>query len=182
MRPNDALGMANSVNPDQTAPRWVYTVCSDLSVRKLRIIMVICLSFTSGFSSDNPPRFQKGKIIPLKELAQCWRSEVIKVGAKTGLTRGSLYSYGLYVRRQHQDGIEEHGPELFNQLEIIPVSDSTKFFDQGDSGALVFMHLNDQDLYCIGLAVGCTSYGSCIVTPIEHVFNELKLPAQFYCP
>ena len=52
MSPNDADGMANSVDPDQTAPLgaadcssrssliWVCTVCPDLSVRKLRIITV----------------------------------------------------------------------------------------------------------------------------------------------
>ena len=46
MRPKDAKGIAKSVDPDQTAPRadcsliWVYTVCPDLSVRKLRISMV----------------------------------------------------------------------------------------------------------------------------------------------
>ena len=41
--PKDSDRMANSVDPDQTAPSsliWVYTVCPDLSVRKLRIIMV----------------------------------------------------------------------------------------------------------------------------------------------
>ena len=44
--PNDADGMANSVDPDQTAPSrssliWVCTVCPCLSVRKLRIITVL---------------------------------------------------------------------------------------------------------------------------------------------
>ena len=39
--PNDAEGIANSVDPDQTAPLiWVCTVCSGISVRKLRIITV----------------------------------------------------------------------------------------------------------------------------------------------
>ena len=42
----DGNGIANSVDPDQTAPRsslfWVYTVCSDLSVPILRTFMV-CL-------------------------------------------------------------------------------------------------------------------------------------------
>ena len=42
--PNDADGMANSVDPDQVAPRssliWVCTVCPGISVRKLRIITV----------------------------------------------------------------------------------------------------------------------------------------------
>ena len=44
MSPNDADGMANSVDPDQTAPLssliWVCTVCPGLSVQKLRIITV----------------------------------------------------------------------------------------------------------------------------------------------
>ena len=42
MWPKDADRMANSVDPDQI---WIYTVCSDLSVRKLRIITVIIAKF-----------------------------------------------------------------------------------------------------------------------------------------
>ena len=45
MHQKDADGMANSVDPDQTAPRsslsWVYTVCLDQPVGKLRIIRVL---------------------------------------------------------------------------------------------------------------------------------------------
>ena len=41
MHPKDAEGIANSVDPDQTAPIWICTVCQDLSVQKLRKIMVI---------------------------------------------------------------------------------------------------------------------------------------------
>ena len=50
MSPNDTDGMANSVDPDQTAPLrlglWLglglgCTVCPGLAVRKLRIITVI---------------------------------------------------------------------------------------------------------------------------------------------
>ena len=51
MSPKEADRMANSVDPDQTAPWsdcspwssliWVYTVCPDLSVRKLRNITVV---------------------------------------------------------------------------------------------------------------------------------------------
>ena len=44
MHPNDADRMANSADPIRFLLRssliWVYTVCSDLSVRKLRIITV----------------------------------------------------------------------------------------------------------------------------------------------
>ena len=41
MCPNDAEGVASSVDPDQSSLIWVYTVCLDMSVRKLRIIMVL---------------------------------------------------------------------------------------------------------------------------------------------
>ena len=46
MSPNDADGIANSVDPDQTTPQGAVrsgsacTVCPDLSVRKLRKITV----------------------------------------------------------------------------------------------------------------------------------------------
>ena len=41
MYPEDAEGIANSSDPDQTVPLiWFYTVHPDLSVRKLRIITV----------------------------------------------------------------------------------------------------------------------------------------------
>ena len=40
--------MANSIDPDQTAASliWVYTVCPDLSVGKLRIITVLATYLT----------------------------------------------------------------------------------------------------------------------------------------
>ena len=44
MHPKNAEGIANSVDPDYTAPLiWVCTVCPDLSVRKLRNITVVVL-------------------------------------------------------------------------------------------------------------------------------------------
>ena len=58
MCPNDADGMANSVDPDQTAPRssliWVCTVYPDISVRKLRIITVACFSIFQLFVETYP--------------------------------------------------------------------------------------------------------------------------------
>ena len=51
---NDANGITNSKDPDETAPLssliWVCIVCPDLSVRKLRVItvstfVVICFDF-----------------------------------------------------------------------------------------------------------------------------------------
>ena len=65
MSPNDADGMANSVDPDQTAPLEqsdlglyrsslirVYTVCPDVSVLKLRIITVLSGSSYSLDASE----------------------------------------------------------------------------------------------------------------------------------
>ena len=43
MRPNNADGMPNSVDPEQSLI-WVCTVCPGLSVRKLRIITVMNLT------------------------------------------------------------------------------------------------------------------------------------------
>ena len=57
MSPNDADGMANSADPDQTAPRSslirVCTVCLGISVRKLRISTVYSVSsqYARGKSS-----------------------------------------------------------------------------------------------------------------------------------
>ena len=47
MSPNDADGMANSVDPDQTVSSliWVCNVYPGLSIQKLRIIMVIYVIF-----------------------------------------------------------------------------------------------------------------------------------------
>ena len=49
----DENGIANSEDPDQTASRssliWVCTVCPDLSVRKLRIIMVSVKDYRTNF-------------------------------------------------------------------------------------------------------------------------------------
>ena len=40
MSPNDADGMANSVDPERSSLIWVCTVCLGISVRKLRIVTV----------------------------------------------------------------------------------------------------------------------------------------------
>ena len=37
MGPNDIDGTANSLDPDQTALIWVYTVCSDLKIRNITV-------------------------------------------------------------------------------------------------------------------------------------------------
>ena len=51
MSPKDTDGMANSVDPDQTA-LWVCTVCPDLPVRKLRNISRSTL-YAHAYLSEN---------------------------------------------------------------------------------------------------------------------------------
>ena len=55
MSQNNADGMANSVDPDQTAPlwSWVCTVCPGISVRKLRIVRYIERHHTREFLKQN---------------------------------------------------------------------------------------------------------------------------------
>ena len=49
MSPNDADGMANSVDPDQTAPLIrIYTVCPGITVPKLRIITSVNISYQNA--------------------------------------------------------------------------------------------------------------------------------------
>ena len=73
--------------------------------------------------------------------------------------------------------------QFFDQSKIRLFGASTVFFDLGDSGALVFMPLNDDDeLHCVGQAIGRTTYYSCLVTPIETVLQELGLDENsFLC-
>ncbi|XP_062605674.1 uncharacterized protein LOC134267491 [Saccostrea cucullata] len=74
---------------------------------------------------------------------------------------------------------------LCKQMEVLPHFDPSQtsdswdsFLDYGDSGSFVFF-ISQEDpliLKCIGLAVAKTSYGSCLMTPIDKVLDALDLP------
>ena len=66
---------------------------------------------------------------------------------------------------------------MFGQYEIYSTCHEP-FSKPGDSGSLVFMlrDNNEDDLVCIGMVIGTSSHGSCIVTPIVHVLRALNLP------
>ena len=114
------------------------------------------------------------------ELRQNRRTDVIKVGSQSGLTRGSLYLTETFVRVSNRDMILPGGDkvEFYNQMEIQSHAGSKAFFELGDSGSLVFMPLKDNELHCIGLAIGKTSYSSCLVTPISAVLERLGLKGK----
>ena len=61
MSPNDADGMANSVDPYQTARSsliWLCTVCPGISVRKLRIITVVSRYYHLSMNKHMLPKVQ----------------------------------------------------------------------------------------------------------------------------
>ena len=66
---------------------------------------------------------------------------------------------------------------MFGQYEIYSTCNEP-FAKPGDSGSLVFMlrDNNEDDLVCIGMVIGISSHGSCIVTPIVHVLRAFNLP------
>ncbi|XP_062590185.1 uncharacterized protein LOC134251785 [Saccostrea cucullata] len=140
----------------------------------------------AGFSKENMPNFVKGEVEQIKMYN--FRKPVLKIGANTGITLGSL-KIGRSCARifDFQDVVieEKFSITLCKQMEVLPqidpslASDSREpFIDIGDSGSFVFFisHDNPLVLRCIGLAVAKTSYGSCIMTPIDKVFDALRLP------
>ena len=71
MSPNDADGISNSVDPDQTSLIWVCTVCPGISFRKLRIITACFLwfdqqTFTWNFTETGylflPSNFRRNRV------------------------------------------------------------------------------------------------------------------------
>ena len=44
MSPNDAEGIANNVDPDQSSLIWVCTICPGISVRKLNTVQLLELA------------------------------------------------------------------------------------------------------------------------------------------
>jgi hypothetical protein len=145
----------------------------------------VILSLT-GFSKQRVPHFSNGQIEQISTFN--FRKQVIKVGATSGLTIGWL-RVGISCAHIMDDcdvNIDEcFKIRLFGQLEVLPRIDPMQpsdtrqaFVSSGDSGALVFAIHNDNPivLKCIGMVVAKTSYGSCLMTPIDKVLDALDLP------
>ena len=139
----------------------------------------------SGLTTN--PHYSSGKIhagaIPRSQL----RNPVIKYGNESKLTVGHLHMSGLHVRSENEeimlceynDGMESTAKfKMFYQQEISSITPGP-FFKIGDSGAFVFLLKDNEgkELECIGMAIGVTSYNSCVMTPIDAVLNKLQLPA-----
>lgn len=113
-------------------------------------------------------------------------SPVYKFGGVTGLTRGRLYTEGLLIRQElggtDDASVCQDNVTFFNQIEVTPIPGSEdKFFQAGDSGALVHIYNDSRqgESLCVGMAIGYTSYGSCIVTPAGRVLSALECGTLF---
>lgn len=140
----------------------------------------------TGFTEENPPHFSSGGIIPQMDEPRIGHM-VVKCGAVTGLTHGHLALDGSIFRMENQEmqmpGIEaQRSPRIvmYRQYLVEPLANHP-FFEMGDSGSLVFMH-HGRDLKCIGMAIGNTSYGGCIVTPIEAILEAFQNDYHFDDP
>lgn len=140
----------------------------------------------TGFTEENPPHFSSGEIIPQMDEPRIGHM-VVKCGAVTGLTHGHLALDGSIFRMENQEmqmpGIAaQRSPRIvmYRQYLVEPLANHP-FFEIGDSGSLVFMH-HGRDLKCIGMAIGNTSYGGCIVTPIEAILEAFQNDYHFDDP
>lgn len=138
-------------------------------------------SMFTGFSMHNPPHFSTGKIMSRMDEPSIGHM-VVKCGTITGLTHGLLAVDGGIFRLENQElrlaSLQgQNFPEritMYGQY-LVEFIKNHEFFDLGDSGSLVFMHDEDKSLKCVGMAVGKTSHGGCIVTPIEAILEAFGI-------
>ncbi|KAJ8304764.1 hypothetical protein KUTeg_018347 [Tegillarca granosa] len=129
-----------------------------------------------GYSENNPPCFDSKQINPSPPS----RCQVIKCGATTGLTMGMLCGEGIYARMENIHmrfgGNSQIHFEFYNQYDVFSLQHHA-FFKSGDSGSIVLVGLG-QNLGAVGMAIGQTTYGSSIVTPIEDILKKLELSEE----
>lgn len=113
---------------------------------------------------------------------------ILKVGASSDITLGSLKIGTTSAQMIDDFDVNVDNSfriKVFGQLEVIPRIDPSQpsgphqaFLSDGDSGAFVFIITNENPLVlkCIGMAIAKTSYGSCLLTPINKIFDKLGLP------
>ncbi|XP_021357731.1 uncharacterized protein LOC110453202 [Mizuhopecten yessoensis] len=137
----------------------------------------------AGF--DDLPRFESGDIHDDPDTLDN-DLRIVKFGASTHASRGIISSYGISSRLLTTDLGLQGQPNMCvmkNQMELLGLQGQPQpIFLPGDSGSGVFvvnkLPTGEQTLTCIGLAIGCTSYGSAIVTPIAAVLDALGLPRK----
>ncbi|XP_061193827.1 uncharacterized protein LOC133202060 [Saccostrea echinata] len=150
--------------------------------------------YLAGFEPNKPPVF-KGEVVSLpdpetdkirwSDALQKSRipgrlNSVIKYGSETRFTIGSLFFDQVHIRFVNQtlDLPDQNGcATMYNQIEIQSLPHGT-FFKPGDSGAFVFCINPDKTLSCLGMAIGSTTKGSCLVTPMVRILDSFELPRR----
>ena len=128
-----------------------------------------------GYELDGLPEYEMGNIT--RDVNVFREKPLLKSGTSTGLTRGFFKLNGLEVRIHNgplsygdgtsRDVVMRGQYEI--QKQVYPY-----FFDKGDSGSAVFVK-DGNELICIGLAIGITSFGTTVVTPIGEILDALGL-------
>ncbi|XP_021359653.1 uncharacterized protein LOC110454474 [Mizuhopecten yessoensis] len=138
----------------------------------------------AGF--DDLPYFNSGKIHMNPNTIDSDK-RMVKFGSETHVTRGTLISEGTVVTPVSTEmGLfSQTGKKVLmrNQLEIAGITSHGAFFQPGDSGSGVFFVDRTgmgQELTCIGMAIGSTSNGTAIVTPILDILDSLQLPRSLW--
>ncbi|XP_062575472.1 uncharacterized protein LOC134237379 [Saccostrea cucullata] len=142
--------------------------------------------YQMGYGEEKPLLYSSGayRDYRLNKEHDERNNTCIKVGANTGLTRGLLTVNGITAKYLHGTIIGEPntppGEDYYAQLEITGPGNMV-FSQGGDSGALVFQvdppkeKGGNDNLVCIGMIVGGTSYHSTVATPICAVLEKLKV-------
>ncbi|XP_052764628.1 uncharacterized protein LOC128206300 [Mya arenaria] len=102
-----------------------------------------------------------------------------KYGSATSFTSGEISSDfdndGLLSIKEMK--FDELKPlVLHKQYEIKALSMDKSFADFGDSGAFVYCWRSTDDLVCVGMIVGGTSYDTTVITPINSILKTLGVP------
>ncbi|KAK3104578.1 hypothetical protein FSP39_005305 [Pinctada imbricata] len=136
-----------------------------------------------GYDLDALPVFDTGRA-RRKISKHDLEKPLLKSGTSSGLNRSLFRLDGAQVRIIEEGawlGMDEQLPiTMKGQYEVEsgskePGSLNKPFFIPGDSGSAVFAKENDGTLTCIGIAIGITSYGTTVVTPIGAVLDALNL-------
>ncbi|XP_062578852.1 uncharacterized protein LOC134240788 [Saccostrea cucullata] len=153
--------------------------------------------YSAGFDPDISPVFN-GEVVTLQDPYPIHNvgsrfpdrlDSVIKYGSQSGFTIGNLYFDGAHIRFLNESlGLPDqiNIVSMYNQIEIQSLPHGA-FFEVGDSGAFVFCINPDKTLSCLGMAIGLTTRGSCLVTPMVRILDSFGLPhtlkpCSSFCP
>ena len=132
-----------------------------------------------GFSDNVIPTYDDGSKMDATQLTgnDHAHDRIIKFGRTSGLTKGALRLTKMVVKNATETGQIQHGSRMqthvmSNQIQIDSFQRKI-FFDAGDSGSAVFLVDKNNKLHCIGMAIGVTPDGTCMVTPIKSILEEL---------